>query len=267
MYAADVDLPVLRALFDAQRIEMPMKFLVLRRRKHWAIELPVGTFVNEFRPGVAAYAEDVRARDEAFSAFKTTFGPSHYDQRTLVIQHEGSTYLHQHAINALRRVIPHPAFLNAVAAFLRAAEAKPELVKGPRTSRRPFVPPAQRRAALGYPTRGPSWTSEEDTILRQWFGKRTTGDLAGQHAPLSKEQWDRVLELLGGRRTVMSVRRRIFDLNETLKRELCVDGYVPRDRLRAYMDRALGEKPRRPRLSPQRRRPRAAPRPQQAAAL
>ena len=250
LYASPEDAAVLRPFWVENRLDETLTLNALRRHKNWAIELPIGTFVNELRPGVASFEEDYAAREAAMEHARKVFNYQQLRRERAFIRFEGALYYHQNAIGLLRRHVEHPAFLNAVHAFLRAAQLDLTLIKGPPKHRRPFIPLTQRVEVFGHTARGPAWTPEEDQVLRQWFGKRTVGDLAGQHTALTSDEWQRVFDALGQRRSKASIRQRINGLNNILRRSMCVEGYVPRDRLREYMDLALGEKPRRPRAAP-----------------
>lgn len=86
------------------------------------------------------------------------------------------------------------------------------------------------------------WAGWEDTVLRNWFGVRTHGPNQGKHVPLTEREWNLVIEdHLKGRRSQAQVRARITALNKALKISLLVDGFIPRDKVQAYRDRALGE--------------------------
>lgn len=258
-YVQGDDLERLFTLFNEQKINGQFKLRARRRREYWSIQLPTGTFLDEFRPGVADYAADVAARDALIQIIRASYGVRQFRNDRAIVEVEGTLLYHQELISLFAKHAEQPAFFKAVAAFLKAAAAKPELIKGRASRGREFVPPEERGRTLGQVRRGPGWTPEEDQVLRQWFGVRTVGDLAGQHAKLTPDEWDRVLSALGGRRTPASVRKRISILNAQLAREMSVNGVVPRDRIREYMARVLGERPWRPRTeaaAPRSRAPR-----------
>lgn len=225
----------------------------LRRRGSWAITLPFGIFQGELRPDLASHVAEVEARTAAIATL-SPFLPRYLPPARRMFVWSGDFYFPTPVVGALRHVVPQPALVRALHAFLEAAAGDPTLVKGPRR-RRPFVPLEARAVAHhGGVVRGPSWRPEEDMTLRQWFGPRAHGAAAGRHVALTEAEWSAVLARLEGRRTRSAVRARIAVLNVALKRELSVDGYVPRDRHKEYYARVLGENPRRPRLSPLRRR-------------
>lgn len=259
LYVQGDDLERLFTIFQGQKISGQFKLRARRRREYWSIQLPTGTFLDEFRPGVADYAADVAARDALIQTIRSAYNHRQFRSGRAIVEDDGTLYYHQELINLFAKHAEQPAFFRALNAFLKAAVAKPELIKGSTADARPFVPPAERGKTLGQTRRGPGWSLEEDQVLRQWFGVRTVGDLAGQHAKLTPDEWDRVLAALGGRRTPASVRKRISILNAQLAREMSVNGVVPRDRLREYMARVLGERPWRPRTeaaAPRSRAPR-----------
>jgi hypothetical protein len=144
------------------------------------------------------------------------------------------------------RHVDHGAFLLALARFLESAEQKPELIV-PHRTRTPYVP-RERRG----PVRGPSWTSDEDSVLRRWFGPRTVGDRPGHHQPLTDAEWGTVLASLP-MRNKNGVRDRLVELNRPLQAEFMRHGFVALDRLPEYMSRVLGERPRAP-VRPARKR-------------
>lgn len=249
LYARGEDLQYLQRVFEEQKVSNSFELQALRRRNFWAIQLPTGTFLGEFRPGMADFSADMMAREATLKAIREEYGFRQHDPRRAIVEHHGVLYYHQSLIELLRRRHENPAFLNAVSAFLRAAQQHPELIKGPPPARRAYIPPEQRLTVLGHYARGPEWSPVEDQGLRQWFGKRTVGPHAGQHAKLTEDEWTRVRELFDGRRTVASIRRRISVLNAQLQREMMVNGFIPRDRIREYMDRVLGERPWFPRVN------------------
>lgn len=128
-----------------------------------------------------------------------------------------------------------PATAAALAAFVRAAD------KGAVKVGKNLPEPAQdiSHAKAGH-TR--AWQPWEDTVIRNWFGRRTYGEHQGQHVPLTEAQWQTVLEThLNSRRTKRQVKVRITTLNRELRVSMLVDGFLPRDKIREFQDRALGE--------------------------
>lgn len=239
-------------LLREQGVDPVFSLLALQRRQFWATTLPTGAFLNEFRVSHVDYMQNIHARDALVAEARRNLGLGVRAGRT-VIEHEGNLYYHQHVIDVLRRVAPEPAFLQALHNFFVAVKTQPALIKGPRV-RRPYVPLERRARVAGHLARGPAWRPEEDLVLRQWFAQRAYGPDAGKHVKLTEEQWAIVLKNLEGRRTKGSVLARIVVLNHQLKRELSVDGFIPRNRYREYFSRVLGENPRSPRTSPLRRR-------------
>lgn len=128
-----------------------------------------------------------------------------------------------------------PAVAAAVAAFVRAAdERRVEVGK--------ILPEHTQDLSLARAGHARAWQPWEDTVIRNWFGRRTYGECLGQHVPLTEEQWQLVLEThLRGRRTKKQVKVRITTLNRALRVSLLVDGFLPRDRVREFQERALGE--------------------------
>jgi hypothetical protein len=126
-----------------------------------------------------------------------------------------------------------PASAAALAAFVRAADAGKVQVGKTLPEHRQDISQAGHARA---------WQPWEDTVIRNWFGRRTYGEHQGQHVPLTEEQWRLVLEThLHGRRTRKQVKVRITTLNRVLRVSLLVDGFLPRDKVREFQDRSLGE--------------------------
>ncbi len=252
MYAHPAERDSLAALLAEQNVSPVFEIDALRRRRSWATTLPLGTFGGDFRVGIASFDNEAAARavaiKEAVQLCRRYIAPS----RRLFIW-EGNEYCPALLVESLRHVVTPRWFLNALHNFLQAAEKDPTLIRGIR--QRPFVPLEQRKiAAHGGRVRGPAWTAEEDMIIRQWFGPRAYGEHAGKHVKLTDAEWAKVLERLGGNRTRCGVLARIRHLNHQLKRELTVDGYIPKTSYPTYFERVLGENPRPPRVSPVRRR-------------
>jgi hypothetical protein len=252
-FVKDEDLSNLKEMFASQRVVVPMSLKVLQRRNDFAVALTPGIFANNFNDFESTYATDAAQRDAIIAKIKETYPFRAWRPGRAIIERDGQLYYHRDFVALLREHAPHPAFFQALYAFLNAARADSALIKGPRRPRT-VLPPAQRVRVAGRLTRGLGWTPNEDQVLRQWFGIRTVGDHAGHHAPLTEAEWARVLELLGDMRTRRSILQRITVLNLAVKREFSVDGYIPRARVREYMARALGERPRFPRLAPSRKR-------------
>lgn len=244
----------LRALLAAQNRPEVFRLKALQRRMFWSFALPTGAFVGDFRPGFIPFSEDLDARDALIRRGSEEQGLRMPSRRAITLHTDGNTYYHQHLIDILRRVHPAPAFFNALHAFVRAAQSNPQLIKGPPPRKTLLVPPTSRQRVAGRLTRGIAWQPHEDLVLRQWFARRTTGPDAGKHVVLSDVEWSYVLDRLDGLRTKGSVLARITVLNQQLRRELTVDGYIPRQRYAEYFDRVLGEHPRGPKVAPQPRR-------------
>lgn len=246
VYALPADVTYLSELFTSQNVAPSFLLSIHRRRNAWGSTLPVGTFINDFRENACTWEEHVVARDAVFNVakqnafhrrrpFRPAFDPLEFD---------GKLYNHPEALRVYADNVERPAFLRALYRFLEAANANPSLVVPP-ASRRPFVPHELRKMYHQLKTpgcRGPAWTLVEDLVLRRWFGMRTVGPLAGHHVRLSDAEWERVLADLP-MRNKDAVRNRLVLLNEPLKREFFRDGFVPRDRIKDYMSRVLGERP------------------------
>jgi hypothetical protein len=251
MHLTGSESTVLAGYFRDQGVAPPFKLRVLRRRGAWAATLPIGIYQNDFRPDVTTREAHLTCWNEVLAqavkddAFKRM--PVRNHQK--VLDRDGELFYHLETLRFLRSRLDPPYFVDALYRFLLDATKNLALIV-PKVSRASFIPPEKRKEHFGLKgssCRGPAWTSDEDAVLRRWFGQRTTGPAAGQHETLSEEQWQRVLEVeLKGRRTKASVRGRFVQLNDELLKEFLLDGYVPLHRVREYMTRAIGERPRRP---------------------
>lgn len=264
IYVQDADRARLVDCFALQGVSSVVPLSAWRRRGTWATTLPMGVFDNDYRPGVVTEGAHVAAcaaiyeQDAALAKeFKQRARPHapHLGARVF----EGQLYYHVETLRFLRTQVPDPAFLNALYAFLLAATNDRTLIV-PAAPRAPYVPHAQRKQVHGLKhvdmCRGPAWTPAEDAVLRRWFGMHTSGVHKGLHAAPSEAAWQQVLDVeLAGRRTRTSVQSRFVYLNEQLLREFEVDGFVPITQVKAYMQRAVGIRPRRPpvRLTSKRR--------------
>jgi hypothetical protein len=218
----------------------------------WSATLPIGIFIGDFRPNAVSFETHVHRRDElveqAVREDEHRRAPVRRHQR--VVERDGQLFYHLELLRFLRTRLDLPYFVDALYRFLLDAVKDPTLII-PKRPRAPFVPPEKRKEHFGLKNttscRGPAWTPQEDAVLRRWFGRRLIGEKAGEHTMLSDSEWERVLrDELQGRRTKASVRGRLVVLNKVLLQEFLVGGYVPRDRVRDYMDRVLGEQPRLP---------------------
>jgi hypothetical protein len=267
VYADNYDRVDLEQVFKEQGVEPSFPLVARRRHGSWITTLPPGVFLNEFRAGIVP---DIRPSYEALlNASRTRVGTRGKPRRLLPRHHAPTDtpphlFHHVEAVRVFREcaTLKHPAFLNAMYNFLLRAEADRALIVPPRP--RPPYDPANHDGQ-----RGPAWTAAEDNVLRRWFGMHTFGEHKGKHVPLSPEQWELVFAALGGQRTRAAVQQRLCALNKITLREFLVAGFVPQTQLKAYMKRALGEKPRLPPVGGRRR---AAPRPppatyEEAAAL
>lgn len=211
----------------------------LRRRETWALELPLGSFVGNFDPAIATPKDDLAHRLEVTEAAKNDFGSYGFDRWRHVFRKNDVWYYKKAALLAFRgAAFPNEIFAAAFH-FLLAAEKDPTLIKGPPPRR--CTPVAERPLINGRRARGPAWTSYEDTLLRNWFGRKE-GPKGLRHAPLTEPQWVMLLDRLEGLRTRQAVLDRLRLLNAALKRTMMVDGYIPQDRLQAFMNLCLGEK-------------------------
>lgn len=239
----------LQQLLAMQGVKTPLHLVFLRRKSDWAVALLPSVFNNDFREFTDNTTNDLAVRDAILAEIKDIYPFRSWQPGRRIIHRDGRFFYHREYIRLLRQHAPQPAFFAALYAFLNAARTQPSLIQGPK-QRPQAKPPAERPLVNGRRGRGLGWTPDEDQVLRQWFGIRSVGDHAGHHASLTDAEWARVLELLGGMRTRRSVMQRIGVLNRALKREFSVDGYIPRDRVREYMARVLGERPRFPRMTP-----------------
>jgi hypothetical protein len=256
------------SLFESQGVPLVVPLHAWRRRNAWATTLPLGVFHNDFRPGVVTLEAHMEVcntiyRQNTEAALEQNL-PRHPHDPALAAQIvEGQVFYHVEALRFLRTQVPDTTFLEALYAFLLAATHDRALIVPP-TLRTPYVPPEARKRVHQLKhvdmCRGPSWTPAEDAVLRRWFGMHTSGPHQGLHAPLSEAGWKQVLEVeLAGRRSRASCQARFVRLNELLLREFEVDGYVPITRIKAYMQRAIGVRPRVPPTRPTQKRRQSRP--------
>lgn len=254
-YLASDDVDYLSNLLSNQGVPSLFTLVAHRRRNAWGTTVPPGVFDNVFKDNAVTWEQHIASRDRITKLACQDLPKGHraFAPRYDVLPFEGALYYHPEALRVYARHVEHPAFLRALYRFLEAAEKQPSLIVPPR-GERPFVPLAERAAVFGHSARGPDWSADEDAVLRQWFGQRTVGEHAGHHVRLTDAEWAIVLERLP-RRNKNSVRGRIIELNRRLQAEFFRDGFVGKHRLREYMGRVLGERPRIP-VRPTRRRPR-----------
>ena len=212
-------------------------------RHQWRLEMPIGLFTGNYTPGAVNLTDELAARD----ALAAKIRPKRY-RPTDMVMHEGVLYYRKPVIQRLGGYAESPVMFNALLAFWDAAEKNRGLIKPP-PPKAPRLMPWERKQRDGAVWRGPAWTPEEDTVLRQWFGRRTVGPEAGRHAYLTPDQWNVVLDALGRRRSQASVRQRLVVLNDRLRQEF-VDrkyisgGFISKKHNEDWLDRVLGERPR-----------------------
>jgi hypothetical protein len=204
---------------------------MLRGRGRWLTALPPCVF----RPDLTVFPSGIErdlvrvalaVRREARLGF---FKPS----KEITVR-EGRGFYSTSFLREMGPLLALPATVAAFASFLHAVnEGRVQVGKTPQAER----PPSQARQ--GWARR---WLPQEDAVIRSWFGLRAFGEHEGRHAPLTDREWSIVLQdHLHGRRTKKQVKVRISALNRELRVSLLVDGFLPRDKVREFQDRALGE--------------------------
>ncbi len=250
-FATPDEATVLSTDLAEQGVSSAFTLRARRRRGVWGTTLPLGVFENVFND--ASYTRERHleqcAQLVAKGAEADAYGCRPYPLAYEAIEADGELYYHPEAIYALSKFVERPAFLRALYRFLEAANRNRALIVPPQP-RRKFVPLDKRVEVFGHAARGPSWTPDEDAVVRRWFGQRTVGPSAGKHVALTEDEWKIVLSQLP-RRTKSSVRQRIVALNEPLQREYLRHGFVSQALVREYMSKVLGERPRCP-LRPRR---------------
>jgi hypothetical protein len=221
-------------------------------RHQWQLEVPLGLFANDFRPGLITPTQDLEARDTLFDQMR----PKRFRQVDISTR-DGVTYYRKPVLEQVRAYHEHPAMAHALLAFWSAAEKDRRLIK-PAPPKKPLLMPWERKQRDGDAWRGPPWTAEEDAVLRKWFGRRTIGPHAGHHTYLTKPEWDVVLDALGRRRSQASVRQRLVILNNRLRQEFVdrkyiAGGFIGARHHEEWLDRVLGERPRPLHVRPPRR--------------
>jgi hypothetical protein len=212
-------------------------------RHQWQLEMPLGLFANNFRPGAITWPDELAARDALFA----TMRPRRFRQSD-IIEREGVTYYRKPVLEQVQAYHEQPAMIRALLAFWHAAEKDRALIKPP-APKKPHLEPWERKQRFGVECRGPSWTPGEDAVLRQWFGRRTVGPHTGRHTYLTEHEWNVVLDALGRRRSQASVRQRLVVLNDRLRQEFVDRRYISNGFLGAkhqeeWLNRVLGERPR-----------------------
>lgn len=210
------------------------KLPMLRGRGRWMTALPPCVL----RPDalVLTHDEENKLVDRALDARRVRplglFKPSRDST-----YRDGRRFYASVFLDELGPFLALPATAAAMAAFLREAAARPGLISAP-------TPERSQRVSAGVADHASSrrWEPWEDAVLRNWFSARTIGEHAGKHVPLTDREWSLVLnEHLKGRRTKAQVKVRITTLNRELRVSLLVEGFIPRDKIREFQDRALGE--------------------------
>lgn len=245
------------------------QLLAVPRERHWAITLPLGSLSGTFTDATAA--EEEAAFQKAYSGLlgRNKRLKDTLVRRHLMFMHQGQRFFRREGIEFLAFESRHPVLFHALCAFLRFVEKRepakdknglPEkgregrikytypqkgLIVPPRKGR-PSIPVAQRaRRVDGRVARGPAWHMYEDSILRRYFGRQADGS----RFKLTEEWWKRLLdEDLKGMRTRVSVKARMCELNRQLKKNLMVDGLLPRSMIGKYQMECLGERVRLPLL-------------------
>ena len=203
---------------------------MLRGRRRWLTALPACVLKPDafsLIPGLEADFIRVaveKRREEPLESFK----PSQE-----ATARQGRGFYSALFLEEVGPFLALPACIAAIAAFVRAMDRDSARV----TRRHP--PKEGPQANSGWDRK---WVPWEDNVLRAWFGKRTVGEHAGKHAPLSDQQWESVLQdRLKGRRTKAQVKVRISALNRQLRHSMLVDGFLPRDKVAEFQRLALGE--------------------------
>jgi hypothetical protein len=246
----------LRQVFFQQNIAIPMELHVFRRKNHWALEVPYRVFSNHYQVGDGDLIDHEEGRKKVLDAYRAALGAANMTARPRMPYRPSSDFLvidsrpcyTLAALQVFAEQSNARTFFTAAVAFIKAANADFSLIRKLRHNHTPFTPHEKRVEKFGRMVRGPAWSFEEDAILRRWFGRRTVGVGEAKHQTLTEQEWVYVLEALSGQRTKQSVRDRICALNKLLNDEMSVDGYVARSRLDEYMNRVLGERPRKPKM-------------------
>ncbi len=223
-----------QAFFEREAHGIPEFFKgvpMLRGRNRWLTALPPCVFKPDLtalqataEQGAVEAALNVR-RESILGTFKPL-------KETTV--RGGRGFYSTLFLRELGPFLALPATAAAFAEFLDAInEGHVQVGKAPQPER----PPSQARQ--GWARR---WSPQEDAVIRSWFGLRAFGEHEGRHAPLTDREWSVVLDQhLNGKRTKRQVKVRISTLNRELRVSLLVDGFLPRDKVREFQDRALGE--------------------------
>lgn len=222
-----------QALVERETNEIPDVFTLptIHGRKRWLISLPACVLKLD-SSSLSPDVESDLVQVALARRHETPLG--FFRPRKEVTLREGQRFYSAFFLEQLGPFLALPATVAALAAFVRAADRG--VVKVGKIAPKG---PEEFSSAAGH---GRLWQPWEDTVLRNWFGPRTYGEHQGRHVPLTEEQWQLVLQThLQGRRTKKQVKVRITTLNRELRISFLVDGFLPRDRVREFQERALGE--------------------------
>lgn len=219
----------------------PLMLDIFLLKRHGKLACTLPSFAWAESPDKASALDELEWRQRILGDRKRGFGFRASD----VVFKEGRYYYRAVALSAVKNHLKVPLVGEALTRFLLKVEdlkidKDRYLRSNPYPSERQYIPPEQR-LANGRRHRGPTWTPEEDYVVRKWFARHDHGPHAGRHAPLSEEQWRNVLLELNGRRAKNEVLRRIRVLNHELKVSLMVDGMITSAGVQKYLREALGE--------------------------
>lgn len=237
-YLRPEDVPTYQALV-ADGAPVVLDVCLLKRHGKLATTLPWFAWTDD--PAKATALDELTWRQGLFGDRKRGAGFRAND----VVHKEGRWYYRAVFLSAVKHRLRQPLVAEALTRFLLKVEGlkadKDRFIRSnPYPSERQYIPP-EDRVRNSRRHRGPTWTTEDDYVVRKWFGRHNYGPHAGRHAPLTEDQWKHVLLELGGRRAKSEVLRRIRVLNHELKVSLMVDGMITGAGVQKYLREALGE--------------------------
>ena len=217
---------------------------VYLRRNLWAVEAPLGTFTGFFAPGAATHASEREAMHAMLQRVKEAQGANRrfpfWPSQQIIIKND-RIYLKEPALRSFYKqaaedATPQEGMLCVLFYYLQRLTAGTVPVFP--TKKKPFIPLTDRPVIDGHRRRGPTWTAQEDDVIRRFFSRQADGT----RVVLTDEHWQMVLETnLKGRRTKAMVLSRINYLNHELKKTLLVEGYLPRENVKEWQDRRYGQ--------------------------
>jgi hypothetical protein len=223
-------------------------FHVYKSRGKWWAEIPHSFFANQLTDVGVSQSVEIAARTEVFERVKKETGSLGFTLSKALRYCQNLTFYDQEVFYTLRAFMKPTGFFAAVLHLLGKLSEKDSAALALVCPRQRRIMRAVDRPSSGnYHGHGPAWSISEDSILGRWFGCRADG----KHHALTGAQWHTLLDAqLNGVRTKTAVLARLTRLNYVMKLSLLVEGYLPRQAIREYRRRFLGQRFRMPSYRP-----------------